>query len=213
MLTRRAVGAKPPPRWWRLPAKCRDRDRLRSQLVRYEHVHVALEDPQLSSATNKLEADDQSRQHADFKLADLSQTKWNLHALSGKVVLVNFWATWCPPCRRELPDLEALYQRFRSRGFVILAMSDEDVAKVKPFVAQQKLTYPVPLDPGRKVNELFQVEGIPKALFSTATANSPQRQLTCEPKDSFWSCYSAPGWSDGVSDPVQTSDGGRPLRS
>jgi peroxiredoxin len=80
------------------------------------------------------------------------------------VVLVNFWATWCPPCRKELPDLEALYQRFHSSGLVILAISDEDAAKVKPFVAEQKLTYPVLLDPGRKVNERFQVEGIPKSF-------------------------------------------------
>ena len=80
------------------------------------------------------------------------------------MVLVNFWATWCPPCRKELPDLEALYQRFGSRGFVILAISDEEAGKVKPFVADQKLTYPVLLDPGRKVNELFQVEGIPKSF-------------------------------------------------
>ncbi len=112
----------------------------------------------------KLEADDRSRQHADFTLTDLSGMQWNLRALAGKVVLVNFWATWCPPCRKELPDLEALYQRFRSRGLVILAISDEDAGKVQPFVAEQKLNYPVLLDPGRKVNELFQVEGIPKSF-------------------------------------------------
>ena len=90
--------------------------------------------------------------------------KWNLRALAGKVVLVNFWATWCPPCRRELPDLNALYERFGARGLVILAISDEEAAKVKPFVAKQSLTYPVLLDPGRKVNDLFHVDGIPKSF-------------------------------------------------
>jgi len=135
-----------------------------AQLVRYEHVRISLDDPKFAAATAKLEADDRSRQHADFTLADLSGMKWSLGALAGKVVLVNFWATWCPPCRKELPDLEALYQRFASRGFVILAVSDEDAGKVRPFVAEHKLTYPVLLDPGRRVNELFQVEGIPKSF-------------------------------------------------
>ena len=135
-----------------------------AELVRYEHVTVSLNDPQFSAAMEKLEADDRSRQHADFTLTDLGGKQWHLRALTGKVVLVNFWATWCPPCRKELPDLEALSQRFRSRGLVVLAISDEDAAKVKPFVAAQKLTYPVLLDPGRKVNDLFHVEGIPKSF-------------------------------------------------
>ena len=135
-----------------------------AQLVRYEGVTVSLHDPRLDGALKKLEADDESRQHADFTLTDLHGTAWNLRALRGKVVLVNFWATWCPPCRKELPDLQALYDRFAPRGFVVLAISDEDQAKVLPFVAGHKLTYPVLLDPGRKVNELFQVEGIPKSF-------------------------------------------------
>lgn len=135
-----------------------------AQLVRYEHVRVSLSAPQFAAAMKNLEADDRSRQHADFTLTDIDGRKWNLRSLAGKVVLVNFWATWCPPCRKELPDLEALYKRFGSRGFVILAISDEDAAKVKPFVAQQGLTYPVLLDTGRKVNEMFHVFGIPKSF-------------------------------------------------
>jgi peroxiredoxin len=63
-----------------------------------------------------------------------------------------------------MPDLERLYQQFKDQGLVILAISDEDAGKVKPFIAQQKVTYPILLDPGRKVNELFQIEGIPKTF-------------------------------------------------
>ena len=136
-----------------------------AELVRYEHVQTPLDAPQFNAALAKLEADDQLRQKADFTLTDLHGKNWTLSQLRGKVVLVNFWATWCPPCRKEMPDLEALYNRFKGRGLVILAISDEDLDKVQPFIAERKITYPVMLDPGRKVNELFQVEGIPKSFI------------------------------------------------
>ena len=113
---------------------------------------------------SKLVADDQRREQADFTLTDLDGKTWSLQGLHGKVVLVNFWATWCPPCRKEMPDLEALYQDFKDQGFLILAIADEDISKVKPFIAQQHTTYPILLDPGRKVHELFQIEGIPKSF-------------------------------------------------
>jgi peroxiredoxin len=135
-----------------------------AQLVRYEHVQVSSDTPQFKAAMARLEADDHRRQQADFTLTDLQGKTWSLRELKGKVVLVNFWATWCPPCRKEMPDLNALYQRFKDQGFVILAISDEEASKVKPFIAERKISYPVMLDPGRKVNELFQVEGIPKSF-------------------------------------------------
>src|SRR5271165_882238 len=135
-----------------------------AQLVRYEHVQTTLDAPQMKAAMAKLEADDQARQKADFTLTDLQGKTWTLSELRGKVVLVNFWATWCPPCRKEMPDLEALYNRFKDQGLVILAISDEEAGKVQPFITERKITYPVILDPGRKVNELFQVEGIPKSF-------------------------------------------------
>jgi peroxiredoxin len=135
-----------------------------AQLVRYERVEASLSDPQFTAAFSKLEADDQRRQQADFTLADLHGARHTLKDLHGKVVLVNFWATWCPPCRKELPDLETLYTRFKDQGLVILAISDEDAAKVKPFIAARDIQFPILLDPGRKVNDLFQIEGIPKSF-------------------------------------------------
>ncbi len=135
-----------------------------AQLVRYEHVEATLDAPQFKAAMAKLEADDALRQKANFTLRDLAGKEWSLKDLQGKVVLVNFWATWCPPCRKEMPDLESLYQRFAAQGFVVLAISDEDIGKVKPFIEGRGVTYPVLLDPGRKVTESFQVDGIPKSF-------------------------------------------------
>ncbi len=135
-----------------------------AQLVRYEHVTVECDSPQFAAAMSKLEQDDAARTKADFTLPDLNGRLWTLKSLRGKVVLVNFWATWCPPCRKEMPDLESLHNRFKDQGLVILAVSDEEEAKVKPFLAGRSITYPILLDPGRKVNELFRVDGIPKSF-------------------------------------------------
>jgi peroxiredoxin len=136
-----------------------------AQLVRYEHVQASVGSPQIGKAMSELEAEDQERQQADFTLADLEGKTWSLKSLHGKVVLVNFWATWCPPCRKEMPDLESLYKQFQKQGLVILAISDEDASKVRPFIAEQGISYTVLLDPGRNVNTLFHVMGIPKTFI------------------------------------------------
>jgi peroxiredoxin len=135
-----------------------------ASLVRYEHMQAQSDNPQFAEALSKLEAADAARQKVDFTLSDLQGNPWHLRDLKGKVVLVNFWATWCPPCRKEMPDLQALYDRYKDQGFVVVSISDEEAAKVQPFIAEQKITYPVLLDPGRKINDLFQVEGIPKSF-------------------------------------------------
>lgn len=135
-----------------------------AQLVRYEHMQGSSDSPEFSAAMARLKTEDEGRQDVDFTLADLQGKSWKLSELRGKVVLVNFWATWCPPCRKEIPDLEALYNQFKGEGLVVLAISDEDAAKVRPFIAERQVTYPILLDPGRKVNDLFQVEGIPKTF-------------------------------------------------
>jgi len=133
-------------------------------LARYEHVPVTLDDPQFAQAMARLEADDRRRERPEFALRDLAGKEWKFSDLRGKVVVVNFWATWCPPCRKEMPDLETLYQRFQSKGLVVLAISDEEAAKVEPFIKERGVTFPVLLDPGRKVNREFIVEGIPHSF-------------------------------------------------
>jgi peroxiredoxin len=156
-----------------------------ASLVRYEHMQASSENPQFAEAIAKLEADDAKRQNADFTLADLQGKKWRLQDLHGKVVLVNFWATWCPPCRKEMPDLQALYDKFKDQGLVVLAISDEDAAKVAPFLAERKISYPVLLDPGRKVNDLFIVEGIPKSFVYDRTGKLVAQSIDMRTRNQF----------------------------
>jgi peroxiredoxin len=135
-----------------------------ASLVRYEHMQATSDNAQFAAAMAQLAAFDALRQNADFTLTDLQGKAWHLKDQRGKVVLLNFWATWCPPCRKEMPDLNTLFQKFKDQGLVVLAISDEDAAKVSPFIADRKISYPVLLDPGRKITESFQVEGIPKSF-------------------------------------------------
>jgi peroxiredoxin len=136
-----------------------------AELVRYEHVHVSLDDPEFTRALARLDADDRQRQDADFTLVDLRGRQWSLKALKGKVVLLNFWATWCPPCRKEMPDLEALGKQFEAQGLVVLSITDDDPEKVKFYIQKQNITYPVLLDAGSTLNKQFRVHGIPKSFL------------------------------------------------
>ncbi len=137
-----------------------------AQLVRYEGMTTTLADPQLTAAQAILEAQDADIQHANFTLKDINGKKVTLSELRGKIVMVNFWATWCPPCRREMPDLDAIYNHYKSQGLVILSITDEDMFKVGPFIAQSGYKYPILFDPGRKVADQFHVTGIPRtAVF------------------------------------------------
>jgi peroxiredoxin len=156
-----------------------------ASLVRYEHMQASSDNPQFVAAMTKLETDDAVRQKADFTLNDLQGKPWHLQDLRGKVVLVNFWATWCPPCRKEMPDLDALYNRFKDQGFVVLAISDEEATKVSPFIEQRKISYPVLLDPGRKVNDLFQVEGIPKSFVYDRSGKMVAQSIDMRTRNQF----------------------------
>jgi len=136
-----------------------------ARLVRYEHVTSTLSDPEYDRAQAILVAEQADLEKIDFTLKDLSGTPWTLSSLRGKVVLVNFWATWCPPCRKEMPDLAALSRRFAQQGLIVLSISDEDHSKVASYVSENELKYPILLDPGGFTGRGFHVEGIPKTFI------------------------------------------------
>jgi peroxiredoxin len=126
-------------------------------------MKATLSDPQYISAMAKLEAQDKQIQNADFKLKDVSGKKWSLRSMKGKVVLVNFWATWCPPCRKEMPDLQALSDEFGKQGLVVLGLTDEKSDVVKDFLSHQSYNYPILLDTDHAAAKQFAIEGIPKS--------------------------------------------------
>lgn len=99
----------------------------------------------------------------DFTLPDLTGKKVQLASLKGKVILVNFWATWCPPCRAEMPGMEKLYQSLKDNpDFVMLAVdSQEDPATVKTFIEKNKYHFPVLLDQAGAVTAQYSVRAYP----------------------------------------------------
>ena len=101
----------------------------------------------------------------DFKLKTLDGKEVSLSDYRGKVVLINFWATWCPPCREEMPLFERIYRKYKNKGFEILAIgTDGSVEPVKKFVKEYKLSFPVLFD-NANVVALYQVQGLPTSFL------------------------------------------------
>ncbi len=98
----------------------------------------------------------------DFTLKNLEGSEISLKDFEGKVVFLNFWASWCGPCREEMPSMERLWQRFKEEDFVILAVDlRESRGEVVSFMKEHNLTFPVLLDSKGEVGSMFGVRAIP----------------------------------------------------
>lgn len=103
-----------------------------------------------------------------FTLPAPGGAKVRLADFQGQVIFLNFWATWCPPCKEEMPAMERLYRKLKARGFVVLAVSIDapgSEAEVAAFLREHRLTYPVALDAKMEVARLYRVRALPSTYL------------------------------------------------
>jgi peroxiredoxin len=109
---------------------------------------------------------DSGSQAPDFTLETLDGETVTLSDFRGKVVFLNFWASWCPPCRAEMPSMERLNEVFDGRDFVMLAVNvEQDPASVRQFLEQNSHSFTVLLDPDQKAQRLYQVYRFPESFL------------------------------------------------
>jgi len=113
-----------------------------------------------------LQGVNQGNQALDFTLENLAGEQVSLSDYEGKVVLINFWATWCPPCRAEIPDLEAAYLEHSDEGFVVLGVSVQDPSQaIVDFMDQVDMSYPILLDENGLIMKDYRAPGLPMSLI------------------------------------------------
>lgn len=103
----------------------------------------------------------------DFTLKDLKGIEVNLKEFKGKVVLLNFWATWCPPCRKEIPSMVELYKRYKDKGLEIIGVNLDKLGKteVEKFSLEYKINFPVLLNPSGDAATRYGVVVLPTTIF------------------------------------------------
>jgi thiol-disulfide isomerase/thioredoxin len=102
----------------------------------------------------------------DFSLPLLTGGTQTLSGLKGKVVFLNFWATWCPPCKSEMPSMDSLYRRLREKGMEFLAVDIQETRdSVEYFVSESRLSFPVVLDQSGRVSSVYGIRSIPTTFI------------------------------------------------
>lgn len=103
----------------------------------------------------------------NFSLTDGEGKALSLESLRGKVVLLNFWATWCPPCQQEMPGLESLYLKFKDRNFTVLGVSldEEGWDPIRKFLQTVPVTFPIVNDAEQKATDVYQIYRVPETYL------------------------------------------------
>ncbi|HNS62917.1 MAG TPA: TlpA disulfide reductase family protein [Anaerolineaceae bacterium] len=104
----------------------------------------------------------------DFSLPDLQGSSLQLGDLKGKVVILNFWASWCSPCKAEMPAFQSVYSQWKEEGIEIVAVnttSQDSLAGIQSFVSSYQLSFPILLDSDGSVNQLYRVQALPTTFL------------------------------------------------
>jgi peroxiredoxin len=102
----------------------------------------------------------------DFSLTDTTGKQWQLSSLKGKVVFINFWATWCPPCLEELPSMQALQQGMANAPFQMITILNNDRPELAhAFANRYGYTFPILIDPDSKISNLYGLTGVPETFI------------------------------------------------
>lgn len=120
-----------------------------------------------------------------FELPDLTGKMVNSQQFKGNVILINFWATWCPPCKREIPDFIELYKKYKSQGFVVLGIALDDKASVEKFKNSYKINYPILLGTQNVVRQYGNIRGIPTSFLVGRDGKVVQKYDGYRPKEVF----------------------------
>jgi peroxiredoxin len=119
-----------------------------------------------------LQAKELSGPAPDFTLTNLDGEKVKLSDLKGQVVMINFWASWCGPCRQEMPLLNDIYAGYKKAGFVLLGVNlDESADDAKAFLKKTPVNFPVLLDSQGKVADLYKNQAMPSSYFVDRKGN------------------------------------------
>ena len=167
-----------------------------AELVRYEHATTTLDAPQYSQAMQALIANDAEVSKTDFTLKDIKGKPIKLSDLKGKIVLVSFWATWCPPCRKEMADLDAIYTQYQSQGLVVLSLTSEDRKAVVQWSKQfGRYHPPVLLDVGGEIAKRFHVSGIPTTFVYNREGTLAAKAIDMRTRRQFMELLAAAGFN------------------
>ncbi len=140
----------------------------------------------VNQQTNQ-ETEDKNNKAPDFTVTTIEGETITLSDLKGKVVIIDFWDTWCPPCRKGIPDFIELYKEYKDSGFVMigLAFGRQGKEKVKEFIQEYNINYPIAIPSHSVINSFGEIRSIPTAFLIDQNGNIVNKYIGLRPKDVF----------------------------